>query len=371
MAQSNCLFRNKYRPDLDRFETKCYSRETGEIIECSECETCPDYTVECRESQEWTYGIDNTATDYAWPNATYEIVLSDGSTVQWTQTTASNGGWTDQLTEWAASIQASATAAGLAWFVEPRFIDTFNPPNIDGTQGGPGGNPSGLPGAPSVPVALALDAGGMRWRYVNIQICPGQPVPVSASIISHDDSPRLDGVYDNNGQAGDQLTTAGAVLGPISKFKVCVECDAEEDVWYILDATTGLYREANAGEIPNCWEPCGTLSLTDAPPDRDCEFFFDLGCDNLNQDDTSNFVQQVTRRATVCNGEQIAVDYFTEDPLDPTALIDYVLVGDFVDCDSGEVIDPPEIDGILINCCLLYTSPSPRDLSTSRMPSSA
>ena len=25
----------------------------------------------------------------------------------------------------------------------------------------------------------------------------------------------------------------------------------------------------------------------------------------------------------------------------------------------------------LMNCCLLYTSPSPRDLSTSRMPSSA
>ena len=26
---------------------------------------------------------------------------------------------------------------------------------------------------------------------------------------------------------------------------------------------------------------------------------------------------------------------------------------------------------IVLNCCLLYTSPSPRDLSTSRMPSSA
>ena len=26
---------------------------------------------------------------------------------------------------------------------------------------------------------------------------------------------------------------------------------------------------------------------------------------------------------------------------------------------------------LCVNCCLLYTSPSPRDLSTSRMPSSA
>ena len=30
-----------------------------------------------------------------------------------------------------------------------------------------------------------------------------------------------------------------------------------------------------------------------------------------------------------------------------------------------------EIDNLLIPDCLLYTSPSPRDLSTSRMPSSA
>ena len=29
------------------------------------------------------------------------------------------------------------------------------------------------------------------------------------------------------------------------------------------------------------------------------------------------------------------------------------------------------IDGVLFENCLLYTSPSPRDLSTSRMPSSA
>ena len=49
---------------------------------------------------------------------------------------------------------------------------------------------------------------------------------------------------------------------------------------------------------------------------------------------------------------------------------------------SGFVIDPDGIvvtnnhviegaDEIVVNFCLLYTSPSPRDLSTSRMPSSA
>ena len=42
---------------------------------------------------------------------------------------------------------------------------------------------------------------------------------------------------------------------------------------------------------------------------------------------------------------------------------------------EGELInfiqDSRDSDGIIINACLLYTSPSPRDLSTSRMPSSA
>ena len=52
----------------------------------------------------------------------------------------------------------------------------------------------------------------------------------------------------------------------------------------------------------------------------------------------------------------------------------------FVDAQSGKVLKAPNIpamDGFLLTqrleetCCLLYTSPSPRDLSTSRMPSSA
>ena len=33
--------------------------------------------------------------------------------------------------------------------------------------------------------------------------------------------------------------------------------------------------------------------------------------------------------------------------------------------------EPPASDNVVVRVCLLYTSPSPRDLSTSRMPSSA
>ena len=42
----------------------------------------------------------------------------------------------------------------------------------------------------------------------------------------------------------------------------------------------------------------------------------------------------------------------------------WVWMGDAALADESQIIDIPE-------CCLLYTSPSPRDLSTSRMPSSA
>ena len=62
---------------------------------------------------------------------------------------------------------------------------------------------------------------------------------------------------------------------------------------------------------------------------------------------------------------RIAMDYDAElveiNPLAKTAS------GDFVACDARIIID----DNALFRHCLLYTSPSPRDLSTSRMPSSA
>ena len=38
---------------------------------------------------------------------------------------------------------------------------------------------------------------------------------------------------------------------------------------------------------------------------------------------------------------------------------------------TGAIADQAELHGVLTKICLLYTSPSPRDLSTSRMPSSA
>lgn len=290
----------------------------GGVASIGECSVA---YPECVESQEWTYGIDNTGTTFS-DVADYVIMLSDGSQLNFSQGGTSTG-WTPQLNEWSANIQAAADAAGLAWFVEPRAVNNIIPTDISGNYGG---TPTGLPGAPSVAVAQALISGGMAARYVNIQICPGQPVPVSAERVTS-------AVYTNNPYS---LTTAGAILGPIQKFVICREC-GKEPVWYLEDGVT----LAPLGQIPNCYEPCGTLALASAPPDRDCTFEISVACDNNNSQNTVDFVNTITRRATVCNGEQIAVDYFQEDPNDASALIAYTLVGDFVDCATGEPIALP------------------------------
>ena len=289
---------------------------------------CPEYQIECIESQEWTYGIDNTGTDYAWPAAEYVIQLSDGSSLTFNQTTASNGGWTQQLTEWAASIQSAADNAGLNWLVEPRFVSS-DPNNLSG-----GG---GLPSPPSVNIAKELYLGGMRGRYVNIQICPAQPVPISASVVSHSNSPRLNGIYDNNGRVGYDLVTAGAILGDINKFYVCRSC-GEVPIWYLEDGVT----LATLGQIPFCKEPCGTLSLLPPPPDRSCEFFVETACDRNNSENTAGFIQGIIRKVTYCEGKPAFVEYYTTDPNDPTAFVDYELVDAFVDCTTGQIIDEPQ-----------------------------
>lgn len=285
---------------------------------------CKEPQVDCVESQEWTYGIDNTGT--RWDDvAEYELTLSDGSTLAWSQD-GSAPNWSGQLTEWAANIQTAADNAGLVWFVEPRFIDNYNPTNIDGTINGPGGTPSGLPGAPTEIIGQELAAGGMAWRYVNFQVCPGQPVPVSARRLTST-------LYGNDPY---DLTAAGPILGVVQKFYVCRDC-GDEPVWYLEDNTT----LADAGQIPNCYLPCGFLSLQPDPPNKECEYAFDTGCDNTGSDDPNLFTDLITRRVTYCNGAKVAVEYYEEDSADPTSLEPYTLVGEFVDCASGIPVDLP------------------------------
>lgn len=304
--------------------TSVFDRNENEVVigNVDTEEPCCQGSPECVESQEWTYGIDNTGTLFSEDN-TIQVNLSDGSSFTFNQPPAT--GWTPQMQVWWDEIQAAADANGIAWFVETRFRDPSNPTSLAG-----GG---WFAGPPSVAVSNALT--NMAWRYVNIQICPGQPVPVSAEIIASS----------NPNRVGFQLTSDGAVLWPIQKFIIC-RCCGEAPVWYLEDGVT----LATAGQIPNCYEPCGTLSLVSSPPDRDCTFEIDVACDNNNSTNIVDFTNTITRRATVCNGEQIAVNYFQSDPNDPNALIEYTLVWDFVDCATWESIELPTTEWVIVNC---------------------
>lgn len=311
--------------------------EDGVVTELSRVNTledCPEGQSDCVESQEWTYALDNTGTLFSNDN-TIEISLSDGTSFTFNQPPAAS--WTPQMQIWGDEIQAAADAAGLAWFVETRYRYLSNPSNLSGLDG--------FSGPPSVAVALALT--NMRYRYVNIQICPGQPTPVSARIIDSSSASHV----------GYSLTTDGPVKGPIQKFFVCRSC-GDEPVWYLDDGVT----LAEAGQIPDCWEPCGTLALTAQPPEGDCQFQTLIGCDNNNSTILADFTPNITRRAQVCNGEQIAVDYFQEDPNDPNALIEYALVGTFVDCATGEpepLPDPicPDLQDVECEPYVIYPMP--------------
>lgn len=273
----------------------------------------------CEESQEWTYGLDNTGTRYNWDNVTYLIELSDGATLTFTQT--ATAGWTPQVQQWSTLIQAAADSAGLAWFVEPRFRFPADPSNLSG-----GG---GFPGPPSVAVSQVLTS--MAWRYVNIQICPGNPVPVNMTILEFPAEP---------GREGQILTTDGPVLGPIQRFYVCRDCGTEP-VWYLADGVT----LAEAGQIPDCPTfPCGTIQLFDDPPASACPSEFEEGCDNVGSTDPDDWVS-ITRRLIVCDADEPPiVEFYVADPDDPTALIEYTLVGQFVDCETGALIEVPVPD---------------------------
>lgn len=267
----------------------------------------------CVESQEWTYGLDNTGTSFSW-TATYELVLSNGSVIQFEQTPTSS--WTPQMQLWGTNIQQAADDAGLQWFVDTRYRIPSNPSSLAG-----GG---GFPGPPSEAISNALT--NMLWRYVNIQICPGEPVPVSATIIDSSIPAYI----------GRNLTTDGAVLGPKQKFWLC-KAKGEEPIWYLEDGIT----LAAAGQIPNCYEPCGTLALTDAPPESECEFDSIDACDNQGTNDPNDRIPIIVRVGN-CNGTQ-TIDFFQI--VGGDALEEYIMIGTAVDCATGEALDvPPPVD---------------------------
>ena len=71
---------------------------------------------------------------------------------------------------------------------------------------------------------------------------------------------------------------------------------------------------------------------------------------------------------------QIRIGDVVFDPEPMTVDFDQWVKTDELTVDTSDTLQPAEIAGakqLLVNACLLYTSPSPRDATLSRMPSSA
>ena len=75
-----------------------------------------------------------------------------------------------------------------------------------------------------------------------------------------------------------------------------------------------------------------------------------------------------TQDMAVTNKAEMGYDPVTEADIEAERVLRKLIIKTFPE-DSIEGEELPDIEGS--NDCLLYTSPSPRDLSTSRMPSSA
>lgn len=257
---------------------------------------CPDTTSECVKWSKMVTGIDNTGTSYTEDN-TIEVTMSDGSTFTFNQPPVA--GWTAQLASWVASMQAAMPDN----VVETRYFPNGYPP--DGLL------------APDSDVFFTQ----MFARYVNITGVPGGAVPVDAVIIASSNPARV----------GTHLALEYFITQERRGY-VCRACGGGE-VLYYTDGT-----EVPAADIPlkyfSCSEPIPSA------PVQTCNSVADTGCDDTGSSDPGDFVP-VTRVTTFCEGLLPSVAYYVEDPGDPTALVEYTLVGSFVDCATGAPAPTP------------------------------
>lgn len=254
------------------------------------CEQWPDHS-ECVKWSSLVVGLDNTGTRFN-ESYTFLITNNDGTTVNINQTPT--GGWTAQLNQWVTLFQTAYPDL----LVEARC----------NTPGGCGGLLE-----PNSNVNFNL----MVWRYLNITACPTDVVPVKAEVIASSNPARIGNVLDL-----EYFRT------PEERGYVCYEC-GEQPLLHYQNGDTVL-----AADLPICYLNCA--ENYPVVPDAACRVTItESGCDNLNDPDPLNWQNDVTRRYIECDGDEIRIEYYIPDPGDPNALIEYTLVGDFVDCVTG------------------------------------
>ena len=147
-----------------------------------------------------------------------------------------------------------------------------------------------------------------------------------------------------------------------------------QDLGTIKNKDVGLYQIFTNLDLSNCKEgssiSCNGVCLTakNITPSNNNSFSFDvnIGEETLKRTNLANSIlknENINLEKSLQIGDEISGHFVFGHVDDTSKLISIRKVGD-----SHEI--KLEISKKIKNC-LLYTSPSPRDLSTSRMPSSA
>ena len=166
--------------------------------------------------------------------------------------------------------------------------------------------------------------------------------------------------------------------------------DAVGGVWYVLNGDSNGFPDADGrvllGQFTTDGDLSGTLNVQVFPQGDNDNFLVltlplgvGVGCSGGGGGDTCVYDDALG----VCDGDCTAdadADGICDDVDDCVGTIDACGVcngpGAIYDCGCDPIpagdcdCDGNQADALGV-CCLLYTSPSPRDLSTSRMPSSA
>lgn len=277
------------------------------VVACDPPDAETPGTPECVKWSSVFVQLDNTGTRF---DESHEITVTNSDGSETVLTIAPQAGWSQQITEWAAQLDAAYTG-------------TFDARCTTGCGGL-------LP-----PPSDSPPQKGIIARYVQGVFCPtDRAIPVSATITDSSNPARV----------GRKLIMY-VVEGPEYRGQICRTCDEGAGELQFEDGTA-----VPEADLPVCTFSCA--EAIPATPLAACEFdAFESGCDNVNSETQADWVS-ITRIVSICEGV-ISVDYYTADPADPTALIEYSLVGEYVDCATGEPVPEPaeECDVATVELC--------------------
>ena len=308
-----CIYKNKFRKDLNRFEVTCYDASTGEEVKCEECQNCNELHnldhIECRIAK---IGYDNGITPgsssndcdsrpnlvrFSWDMEVVSWEVNGqlvGAGHQFTGIT----GWTPQLQAWA------------------DFFNEFNP-NL----------------APCAVAEFGFKP-APTWRYAEITDCGPRSV-YGPLILKRLDDGCIFTIY------------------PVIKEESYEKLKRYEEYDCKLDKFTTTYLSLDNEVVeptccPECYVPCGHKFEDFTTGESECVSQVYNLC---GFDDPDNPVPLV-RIITDCGSIRIRETYTEDSYLNaesPDDLVEYT--GEVKNCDGTDFTEPDiPIDGVIIDC---------------------